>query len=191
MLLGFHPQITIVNDWQPLIEMVSDIADRWVTSGRFLEHLIYHEGASQVATLPEGGWISKSGPSDDFFVFGGIDAIDAIGERWKKSFASLSFTPSSMGYTKGHVPVHRDSLKNGKTSLVYPLFDNPSLGRVFDPAGQKDFYYLCQKEKMTAINITQPHTVYVHEPRIWYTIHCHEPIEEVKRVFEQAGTVEL
>lgn len=191
MLLGFHPQITIVNDWQPLIRLVSDIADQWVKSGRFLEHLIYQEGASQVATLPEGGWISKSAPSENFFVFGGIDATETIGERWKKRFPSLSFTPSSMGFSEGHVPIHRDSPKNGKTSLIYPLFDNPSLGRVFDPVGVKDFYYLCQKEKMTAINITEPHTVYVHEPRIWYTIHCHEPIEEVKKVFDQAGVVEL
>lgn len=191
MLLGFYPQITIDHDWTSLLKTVNHVAEHWVRSGKLQEHLLYQQAASQVASLPGGGWISKSGPSEDFFVFGGVDATESIGRRFQERFPSLTFTPATMGCTSGHVPIHRDHSKNGQTSLVYPLHDNPSLGRVFDPAGQKDFYYLCQKDQMVAINITERHTVYVHEPRIWFTIHCQESPEQVKQVFDSAGPIVL
>ena len=154
--------------------------------------MLFQQGVSLVASLPEEGWIAKlSDPNESFFVFGGLKETEELGKLFQSRFPLLSFTPASIGCTFSNIPMHRDHIKNGLTSLVYPIHDNPSLGRVGDPQGHKDFYYLCQKDQMVAINISEEHMVYVHEPRTWFTIHCHEPIEMVKQVFDASGPIVL
>lgn len=190
-MLGFYPEIKLSHNWQNLVTVVRSIADEFIHSGKFMDHLLYQQGASQVASLPNGGWTSKSAHSQDFFVYGGVEELESIGKLFKSRFPLLSFTPPTIGYSSSNVPLHRDHIKNGLTSLIYPIHDNPSLGRVIDPKGQKDFYYLCQKDQMIAINIAEEHMVYVHETRTWFTIHCHEPIEMVKQVFDAAGSIVL
>lgn len=190
-MLGFHPQLTISYDWTALINDVQNIANEWVHTNRFKENLIYQQGASLVATLPTGGWISKSESSKDFFVYGGVTELELIGNRFRETFPDLTFTPPTMGYTSDNIPEHRDHVKNGRTSLVYPLCDNASLGRVFDPKHISDFYYMCLRDQMIAINISERHLVYVHEPRIWFNIHCQEPPEYVKETFDKLGKVVL
>ena len=190
-MLGFHPQFTIDCNWDNLMVLAQSVAETFIRNGEFQKNLMYEQGASQVSSLPGGGWISKSGPSQDFFVLGGIPELEEIGSRFQKKFPSLTFTPATIGCTSGNVPVHRDHRKNGLTSLIYPLHDNPSLGRVFDPLGKQDFYYLCQKYQMIAIDISQQHTVYVHEPRTWFTIHCHESIDQVFQTFNNQAPIVL
>lgn len=189
MLLGFYPDITINHDWSNLVLRTQQVSEKFVKTGNFLQHLIYTQGASQVSTLPTGGWISKSAPSQDFFVMGGISETDTIGERFKEKLPMLTWTPPTIGCTTSHVPEHRDHAKNGRTSLVYPISDNPSLGIVRNPDSNEEFYYLHQTGKSIMINITVPHRVYVHAPRIWFTLHCMEPIEKVREVFDNLGAI--
>ena len=191
MLLGFYPNIHINHDWTQLVDLAQHTAENFVHNQVFQDHLLYSQGASQVAGLPGGGWISKSAPSQDFFVIGGLPETQDLEQRLKSVLPMLTWTPATIGYTSGHVPEHQDHPKNGRTSLVYPIKDNPSLGAVTDPESGQEFYYLHQKDRPIMINIQTPHRVYVHAPRIWFTLHCHESIDEVKQIFDHLGPVSI
>ena len=191
MLLGFHPSLYIKHNWDNLINQVTDIANSFVKTELYKNHILYEHGASIVAEVPGGGWISKSGPSDDFFVFGGIDELNELGHLFEKTFPELSFTPATMCFTSKNVPVHKDNIKNGQASLVYPLHVADSIGVVIDPNNESDFFYTGKNMWPTIINITEYHRVYNSEPRIWFSIHFHEPIEEVKKAFDLRKGVEI
>lgn len=184
MLLAFHPSIYIEHDWDPLKTYTANIANGFVKSGKYKEYLLYEDGASIVAEIPGGGWISKSGPSEDFFVLGGVTETEDLHQRFRMALPELTFTPATMCFSTGEVPLHKDNIKNGQASLVYPLHPNSSVGVVYDPENNDDFYYTGKGMVPTIINITQQHRVFNDETRIWFSIHFHESIETVKEVFD-------
>lgn len=193
MLLGFHPAVYIDYDWQPLMTSITDVANGFIKTGRYRDHLLYEDGASVVAEIPGGGWISKSGPSEDFFVMGGTQDTEDLQQRFRVALPELTFTPATICYTSHDVPYHRDSIKNGQSSLVYPLHACDSVGVVYDPEKNEpvDFYYSGRNRWPTVINITQYHRVYNSGPRIWFSIHFHESIEKVKEVLDTKGPIEI
>lgn len=185
MLLAFHPGIYIEHDWTPLISHITNVANGFVGSGKYREYIMYEDGASVVSEMPGGGWISKSGPSKDFFVMGGLSETDELEHRIKIALPELTFTPATVCYSSHDVPRHRDSIKNGQASLVYPLHPNDAVGVVYDPNDREDFYYTGKNMLPTIINITQYHRVFNDKPRIWFSIHFHESIDVVKQVFDK------
>lgn len=189
MLLAFYPAIYIEHDWTPLITTVTEMADGFVKNEKYREHVIYEDGASIVAGIPGGGWISKSGPSQDFFVMGGIKETEDLQQRFRAALPELTFTPATVCYSSHNVPRHRDSIKNGQASLVYPLFPNDAVGVVYDPDNRQDFYYTGKNMSPIIINITQYHRVFNDKPRVWFSIHFHESIDVVKQVFDQKQPV--
>lgn len=193
MLLGFHPTIYIEYDWSNLIAMATDMANGFVKSGKYRDHLLYEDGASVVAEIPGGGWISKSGPSKDFFVMGGINETEDLQQRFHAALPELTFTPATICYSSHSVPRHRDNIKNGQASLVYPLHGCESVGIVYDPNDTEphDFFYSGRDQWPTVINITQYHRVHNTEPRVWFSIHFHESIDVVKQVFDQKQFVRI
>lgn len=191
MLLGFHPAIYIDHDWTSLKTHVTNIANGFVKSGKYREYMLYEDGASVVSEIPGGGWISKSGPSEDFFVMGGLPETGEIEARFKSAFPELTFTPATICYSSRDVPRHRDSIKNGQASLVYPLHICDSVGVVYDPDNQNDFFYSGRSMWPTIINITQYHRVFNNAPRFWFSIHFHEPIEKVKEIFDKHGAISI
>ena len=187
-MLGFAPNFKIVHDWSKLIACISDVATNFVQSGKYLDHVIYSSGASVVANIPGSGWISKSGPSNDFFVLGGIPETEELDEFFKTTFPELTFTPATMCWSSHNVPRHRDSIKNGQCSLVYPLYYNSGTGTVY---GEDQVYtYGTHKDTPVIINITKEHEVEITAPRIWFSIHMHEDIEKVKQVFDNLSKYE-
>lgn len=189
MMLGFHPKLNIDYDWAPLTSSVERVARDQVHTGRFVDRILYDEGASQVAEIDGGGWISKSRESYDFFVMGGIQDTKNLDIKFQKAFPEFTFTPATICWTSRDIPRHRDSPKNGQCSLVYPLYDHRSIGMVIDPENKSDFFYSTRAYAPVIINITQYHQVYVKSPRIWFSIHIHEPIELVKEVFDKLGPI--
>lgn len=192
-MLAFHPAIYIDHDWTALKTHVTNVANGFVKTGKYREYLLYENGASVVAEIPGGGWISKSAPSEDFFVMGGLPEIDALGKRFEKAFPELMFTPATICYSSHDVPRHRDHIKNGQASLVYPLHTCESVGVVYDPSENdpKDFYYSGKNAWPTVINIREYHRVYNTEPRVWFSIHFHQPIEVVKYLFDKRAPVTI
>lgn len=193
MLLGFYPAIYIEHDWSNLITKVTDLANEFVKSGKYRDHLLYEDGASVVAEIPGGGWISKSGPSQDFFVMGGVAETEDLQQRFRAALPELTFTPATICYSSHDVPRHRDSIKNGQASLVYPLHPCESVGVVYDPSDTEphDFFYSGRNQWPTVINITQYHRVHNTQPRAWFSIHFHESIEKVKEVLDTKGMIEV
>jgi hypothetical protein len=191
MLLGFHPAIFIDHDWAALTTYVTNLANGFVKNGKYREYLLYEDGASIVAEIPGGGWISKSGPSEDFFVMGGTTETEDLQKRFELAFPELTFTPATVCYSSHDVPRHRDNIKNGQASLVYPLHACDSVGVVYDPDNQNDFFYSGNSVWPTVINITQYHRVHNHGARVWFSIHFHESIEQVKQVFDKKGTIRI
>jgi len=178
-MLGFFPKLCIDYNWTKLVERVEQVAE-YVHSEDYCDNIIYEDGASIVANVPKGGWISKSGPSHDFFVYGPIEELDTW---FQQQFPELTFTPATMCYSSQNVPRHRDSPKNGQCSLVYPLHDNDGVGTVY--GDNETFSYGTVKHTPVVINITKQHEVDISDKRIWFSIHMHEPIEMVKQVFDK------
>jgi hypothetical protein len=177
-MLGFFPKLCIDYNWTKLVERVEQVAE-YVHSQDYRNNIIYEDGASIVANVPEGGWISKSGPSHDFFVYGPIEELDTW---FQQQFPELTFTPATVCYSSQNVPRHRDSPKNGQCSLVYPLHDNEGVGTVY--GDNETFSYGTVKHTPVVINITKEHEVSITEKRIWFSIHMHESVEKVKEVFD-------
>ena len=183
MLLGFHPAIYIEYEWEPMIEKITGVANEFIKTNKYREHVLYEDGASVVAEIPGGGWISKSGPSEDFFVMGGLPETEDLQQRFQTALPELTFTPATICYSSRDVPRHRDSIKNGQASLVYPLHKTDAVGVVYDPSDRQDFYYTGKNMLPTIINITQYHRVFNDKPRIWFSTHFHESIDVVRQVF--------
>ena len=183
-MLGFQPEFKIAHNWDALTTMVRTVATDFVHTGKYLNHLIYESGASVVCEMPGGGWISKSGPSVDFFVMGGIPETELLDTFFKETFPTLTFTPATVCWSSNEVPMHRDSIKNEQVSFVYPLHDHPARGTVYGPDGAI-FEYGTKADQPTLINIREMHHVTnITKPRIWFSIHMHEDIEKVKKVFD-------
>jgi hypothetical protein len=193
-MLGFHPAIYIDYDWTSLTTTVTNLANGFVKNGKYREYVLYEDGASVVSKIPgDWGWISKSNPSEDFFVMGGTTETEELESRFKSALPELTFTPATVCYSSHDVPRHRDNIKNGQASLVYPLHPCDSVGVVYDPGenNPSDFYYSGRNSWPTVINITQYHRVYNTQPRVWFSIHFHEPIETVKQVFDTKSLITI
>ena len=183
-MLGFYPnfKITCNVDWAELSLRVVDTAINYVHTNKYKENILYESVNSIVASLPTGGWISKSGPSFDFFVMGGIPETEILDNWFKKQFPNLTFTPATICWSSKNVPLHRDNIKNGQSSLVYPISNNSGYGTVY--GNDAKFTYGTEKHKPVVINITVDHEVVITEPRVWFSIHMQEPIKMVKEVLD-------
>jgi hypothetical protein len=184
LMLGFQPHIKLLHNWNQLISRVTDVAHSFVINKQYQDHILYESGASVVAELPNGGWISKSGPSQDFFVLGGIPETELLDKFFNHTFPELTFTPATICWSSSNVPRHRDSIKNGQCSFVYPMHDNSGTGVVYEPDSNQVYTYETQADTPIIINITKEHEVKITDPRIWFSIHMHEDIEKVKKVFD-------
>lgn len=188
-MLGFYPQLTINYNWNNLQLTVESVAKQFIHTARFKKNLMYEQGNSQVAHLPDGGWISKSATSYDFFVLGGISETKILEQKFQEAFPNFTFSPATICWTSQDVPLHKDHPKNGKCSLIYPLHSSNSCGVVYDPAGLENFTYGFLESQPIMINITVLHMVKIFEPRIWFSIHTHEPIEVVNEEFNKRGHI--
>lgn len=192
MLLGFHPSLRINYNWTSLSAQVKLVAEQFIHTQSFTNFLLYEQGASQVSRLSDQpGWISKSKYSHDFFVMGGIPETEMLDQKFRETFPKFTFSPATICWSSQDIPTHKDNIKNGQCSLVYPLHNNNSQGIVYDPAGINDFTYNFIENNPVMINITIPHMVKISEPRIWFSIHTHEPIEAVKEEFDRLGPIVL
>jgi hypothetical protein len=186
MILGFRPLLYIDHNWDFLVNKVETVAKQLIHTQSYRDSLLYEQGASQVAKLPdEQGWISKSGPSYDFFVMGGMLETDLLDQKFRETFPKFTFSPATICWSSQDIPEHKDNIKNGKCSIVYPLHTSDSQGIVYDPSGVKNFTYGFVKNEPVVINITIPHMVKITKPRIWFSIHTHDPIETVKEEFDK------
>ena len=188
-MLGFYPNLKIDYQWESLINLAKQTASQYIRTNEFKNHLLYEHGASIVAKGYQGGWISKQRSSHDFFVTGGVPETELLESRFKNQFPDFTFTPASMGYSTADVPLHSDSIKNGQCSLVYPLHDVNSIGKVYGE--NETFIYSFKKYCPIIINITKSHEVLNSSERIWFTIHFLETIEAVKEKFDKLGKVIL
>ena len=188
-MIGFHPKLKINYQWTPLINWVKETADQYIRTDKFKNHILYEHGASLVAEGYQGGWISKQQYAHDFFVTGGIESTEELGTKFKNQFPDFTFTPASMGYSTADVPLHSDSIKNGQCSLIYPLHNVDSVGKVYN--NQEIFTYGFKQDCPIIIDITKKHEVLNSSERIWFTIHFHESIEQVKKEFDRLGEIIL
>lgn len=191
-MLAFYPELYIKYDFSDLVTSTRNIATDFVHTDKYKDSVLYEQGASIVSELPRGGWISKQNESKDFFVSGGTEEIERIGKRFEYIFPELTFTPSTLCYSSGDVPLHTDSPKNGKCSLVYPLHDSNAIGNVINKITDNRtslVTYTTRAHTPIIINITYPHQVKNTEERIWYSIHFHEDIETVKEAFDKRSSV--
>lgn len=185
MNLLFKPHFVIDHDWKDLVESTRRIADYWIKSEEYRKHIMYEQGASVVARAPLNGWVSKSGPSKDFFVYGGILETEKIGKRFQERFPNLTFTPATICYTSANVPRHKDSIKNGLCSLIYPLHDHDSMSYVYE--NDRSELYGFEQYRPVIIDITKEHEVLNRGERIWFSIHFHQTLLEVKKSFDKLG----
>ena len=193
-MLTFNPPFKIEHNWTNLIELVKTTAKEFVHTDAYKESVLYEHGASIVSSLPNGGWISKSGPAHDFFVLGGIPETEAIQKAFEATFPTLSFTPATICYSSEDIPEHKDSPKNGKCSLVYTLQDCESFGTVRcvdeeNKVVETKIYNTFNKERPVVLNIRCPHSVTIREERVWFSIHIHEDMETVKKEFDKVSTI--
>ena len=139
--------------------------------------------------MPEGGWISKQDVSYDFFVMGGIDETVELENKFKKLFPTLTFTPATIAYSTSEIPMHRDAIKNGQTSLVYPLHNHDSISKIYDNDIVVEYKF--KQDIPIILNITKQHEVINTGKRICFCIHFHESIKEVKQQFDKLGKIIL
>lgn len=184
-MLGFFPNLIINHNWSKLAKQAKLVAENFVHTNKFKEKMMYFYGPSLVSELPGGGWISKQADSKDFFVMGGHPELNYIGEQFSQRFPALTFTPPTIGYSTGDVPRHRDYEGNGSTSLIYPINTVTSRGYVY--SDNEIFEYGFDKPVM--INIFQEHEVKNSEERIWFSIHFHQTVSQVKESFDRLGQV--
>jgi hypothetical protein len=188
-MIGFYPRLKINYDWKNLINLTKQTAELYIRTGEFKNHMLYEHGASLVAKGYQGGWISKQNSAYDFFVTGGIPETEELELRFKNQFVNFTFTPASMGYSTSDVPLHSDSIKNGQCSLVYPLHNVESIGEVY--GDNETFVYEFKQDCPIIIDITKKHKVVNNTERVWFTIHFHESIEQVKKEFDRLGEIIL
>jgi hypothetical protein len=188
-MIGFYPKLTINYNWTTLIKLTKETAEYYVRTNKFKNHMLYEHGASLVAEGYQGGWISKQKYSHDFFVAGGTSETENLETRFKNQFPNYTFTPASIGYSTSNVPLHHDNVKNGQCSLIYPLHDVDSIGKVY--GDNETFVYEFKKDCPIIIDITKKHEVLNNKERIWFTIHFHESIEQVKQEFDKVGKIVL
>lgn len=186
-MLVFKPDLTINKDWENLIATVRDVAINFVHTDLYLNNIMYSHGASIVSRLPRAGWISKQKDSHDFFVMGGTKDLIHIEESFIKRFPSLSFTPATICYSTQSVPIHTDSPKNGKCSLVYPLHNCDSISKVYKDDKVETYNFV--KGQPIILDITQPHEVTNSQERIWFSIHFRQSLDQVVEAFQKIGTI--
>jgi hypothetical protein len=184
MMLGFYPKLDIDRNWATLAGRVTNVAHEYVHNNKYMDHVLYENVNSIVAELPTGGWISKSGPSYDFFVMGGIPETQELDTWFQTRFPTLTFTPATICWSSQNVPRHKDNIKNGQSSLVYPIKDNSGYGIVYGE--NEEFRYETKRYTPVVINITTEHEVIISKPRVWFSIHMQESIEMVKKVLDQS-----
>lgn len=188
LMLTFYPDIFIDFPWDNLTATVKDVAKNFVHTQEFKKHMLYKHGASEVAELPTGGWISKQAFSHDFFVMGGIPETMLIESKFKEMFPNFEFTPGTICYSTQSVPMHIDSVKNGLCSLIYPLHDHTSISKVYGKDGTVEEYKFL-KGHPVILDITEQHEVINSGERIWFSIHFHSPIDQVQKAFNNIGQV--
>lgn len=187
-MLVFRPNLSINHQWDNLIRDIKCIAKDYVQTSEYKKSLMYTHGASEVSNLPTGGWISKQASSYDFFVMGGLPETEMLEFKFRQLFPILDFTPATICYSSKSVPLHKDSIKNGLCSLVYPLHDHNSISRVYDSNGGTEEYRFL-KDQPVILNITKQHEVMNTGERIWFSIHFHNSIEQVRDEFNKLGSV--
>jgi hypothetical protein len=188
-MLVFYPDLFIDYEWTTLIDRVKSTAKNYVQTGEYKNHLMYTSGASEVANVPGGGWLSKQDISYDFFVMGGIEETDNLENKFKELFPTLTFTPATICYSSKSVPKHKDSIKNGQASLVYPLHDHPSVSKIYNNDDNAVLEYKFEQDRPVILNITKQHEVVNLGERVWFSIHFHESIEQVKTEFDTLGKI--
>ena len=188
-MLVFYPDLFINYKWDFLIDKVKSTAKNYVQTGEYKNYLMYTSGASEVANVSGGGWLSKQDTSYDFFVMGGIQETDNLENKFKKLFPKLTFTPATICYSSKLIPKHKDSIKNGQASLVYPLHDHPSLSKIYDNNDNVAVEYKFEQDRPVILNITNQHEVINLGERVWFSIHFHESIEQVKTEFDKLGKI--
>ena len=184
-ILGFYPVLTIQHDWSKLIKQAQAVAKHYVQVDKFKDNLSYIYGPSLVSDLPGGGWISKQADSKDFFVMGGHPELNAIADQFTQLFPELTFSPPTIGYTTDNIPDHIDYEGNGLSSLIYPLAQNSSQGKVVGDNETFEYNF----DRPVIININRLHGVTNSQERICFCIHFHQTVSQVKELFDKHGQI--